>query len=114
MLRVSGQLGLHKKTMCRDTWVLSRHPKTNFSAQRGFICPRETKGRNKKEKQKIEHEQVGWRGVRVFALEWEKGPPLDREETKVAHRKMVTGNIPLIPAPTGVMVRHLILIWHVN
>ena len=47
---------------------------------------------NKRQRQEIEDEGEGegnkGEGRRVFVLEWDKGLPLDREETDVAHRQM--------------------------
>lgn len=68
------------------------HANTKFSAQR-FLCPRETKSRAKKQSQEIEDEREGegnkGEGAGIFVPEEDKGRPLDREETDMAHGKMV-------------------------
>ena len=50
-------------------------------------------------------------GEGIFVLVWDKGLPLDREETDVAHRKMVVYKSKGKPC---VRMRCLILIGHVN
>jgi hypothetical protein len=97
-----------------DLRVSSRHPKTKFSAQRRFICPRGTEGRYKGQRQEIEGEgeRKGTRegvGGRVFVLE-HKGLLLSRQETHV-HRQMAVYKVKM-----GNYVRMgcLILTGHLN
>jgi hypothetical protein len=61
-----------------------------FSAKRKFTCPRGTEGKNKGQPQDIEDERQGEgnKEERVFVSEKDKGLPLDREETRMAHRQM--------------------------
>lgn len=66
-------------------------PKTKFSARRGFICPRRTKGRN--ERQRWEMGKGKWRGEKRSkgvgegcVVRRSKELPLEREETDAVHR----------------------------
>lgn len=56
-------------------------------------------------------EQGRGRRGRVFALEWDTGLPLDREETDAAHRQM---DIYKSTGGPHVRTRSLILVAHVN
>lgn len=51
------------------------------------------------------------KGGGVFVPEWDKGLPLDREETNVAHRKMA---VIKIKRKHYVKMRYLFLIGNIN
>jgi hypothetical protein len=58
------------------------YSKTNFSAQRRFICPRKTKGREQETKTQCRGQGEGERnkGGGKYSVLRDKGLPLNREE----------------------------------
>lgn len=74
--------------------VSSRYPKTKFSAERKFICPRGTGAGDKRKRQAIEDEgedegiKGGSRGI-FQGLGENKRLLLDRGETDMTYRKIV-------------------------
>ena len=67
----------------------SGNPKTKFSSQRRFICPRGQSRWNRRQKQEIKDEGDGEGNKgEVFVQKEVKGLPLDRKETDMAHRQM--------------------------
>lgn len=69
--------------------VSAQDPKTKFSAQRRFICPRGTEDRDKGQRQGKRKKEKGARERgQKYLSQKDKGLSLDKEETDMAHRKM--------------------------
>jgi hypothetical protein len=55
---------------CRDLRVISKHTKTKLSTQKRFICPRETKGRDKEQRWGQKKKEKGARDRRSKRCLW--------------------------------------------
>ena len=69
--------------------VSVQDPETQvFNTKEIYLPPRDRGQRIKKQRWDIEGDGEREQGIGLLVLEGDKGLPLDREETDVAHRKM--------------------------
>lgn len=85
-------------------------PKTKFSARRGFICPRKTKGRN--ERQRWEMGKGKWRGEKRSKGVGEGCVVRRSKELPLRERRQMPSTGQRRFTEVNVRMRYLILIGH--